>query len=73
MIHARIDETTKQQAEEIFHSLGLTATQAIRLFYQQVTLRNGLPFEVRLPNAAIQAAIKEARQSKLVTFNFDDA
>jgi DNA-damage-inducible protein J len=51
MIRARVDPDLKQEAESIFEALGLTTTQAITLFYQQVKWYRGLPFEVRIPNA----------------------
>ena len=50
MIRARVDPALKQEAEDIFEALGLSATQAITLFYQQVKWTRGLPFEVRVPN-----------------------
>jgi DNA-damage-inducible protein J len=50
MIRARIEPELKTEAEDIFHELGLTTTEAITLFYQQVRLNRGLPFTVRLPN-----------------------
>ena len=50
MIRARVDPALKQEAEGIFEALGLSATQAITLFYQQVKWARGLPFEVRVPN-----------------------
>ena len=49
-IRARIEPDLKDKAEHIFRKLGLTTTQAIRLFYKQVELRDGLPFEVAIPN-----------------------
>jgi DNA-damage-inducible protein J len=49
-IQTRIDPALKEQVERVFDELGLTASQAITLFYQQVRLTQGLPFEVRLPN-----------------------
>ncbi len=49
-IRARIEPDLKGRAEEIFRKLGLTTTQAITLFYKQVELRNGLPFDVAIPN-----------------------
>ncbi|MDU2063396.1 MAG: type II toxin-antitoxin system RelB/DinJ family antitoxin [Sporomusaceae bacterium] len=49
-IRARIDPGLKQSTEGILAKLGLTPTEAIRLFYQQVELHNGLPFEIKLPN-----------------------
>jgi len=42
----------KDKAEFIFQKLGLTTTQALTLFYKQVELRNGLPFDVAIPNEA---------------------
>jgi DNA-damage-inducible protein J len=48
-IRARIEPELKDKAEQVFRKLGLTTTQAITLFYKQVELRNGLPFEVAIP------------------------
>jgi len=50
MIRARIDPALKAETESIFHELGLSVTEAITLFYQQVRLAQGLPFEIRIPN-----------------------
>ncbi len=50
MIHARIEPALKRNVEDIFDKLGITATEAIRMFYRQVELHNGLPFAVQLPN-----------------------
>ncbi len=50
MIRARVDSTLKEEVEGILQELGLSTTQAITLFYQQVRLTKGLPFAVRLPN-----------------------
>ena len=49
-IRARIEPDLKSKAEQIFQQLGLTTTQAITLFYKQVELKNGLPFDVVIPN-----------------------
>lgn len=50
MIRARVEPALKEEVEEILRELGLSTTQAITLFYQQVKLNQGLPFEIRLPN-----------------------
>ena len=50
MIQARIEAHLKEEVESIFRELGLSITEAITLFYQQVRLNRGLPFEVRIPN-----------------------
>jgi len=49
-VRARIQPELKNRAENVFRKLGLTATQAITLFYKQVDLRDGLPFDVVIPN-----------------------
>ena len=48
-IRTRIDPEVKEASERILNQLGLSTTEAIRLFLAQVTLHKGLPFEVALP------------------------
>lgn len=64
MIRARMEPDLKTEAEHVLAQVGLTPTEAIRLFYRQVSLQGGLPFEVRVPNAKTKAAIIEARSGK---------
>ena len=59
MIRARIDPILKEETEDIFQQLGLTTTQAITLFYQQVSLNQGLPFEVRIPNQTTRRTFED--------------
>jgi DNA-damage-inducible protein J len=58
-INARIDEHLKADAERVLSSLGVSTTDAITMFLHQVVLQQGLPFDVRLPNAETRAAIAE--------------
>ena len=60
-IHSRIDPDTKQKAETILNRLGVSPTEAIRMFYTQITLRNGLPFSVEIPNAETEQALEDSR------------
>jgi len=50
VIHARVEPATKKKAESVLRKLGMSPTEAIRLFYRQICLRNGLPFPVVIPN-----------------------
>ena len=59
MIHARIEPERKTTAEKYFDMLGLSTTQAITLFFKQVELHHGLPFEINIPNAETMAAMEE--------------
>lgn len=49
-INARIDPETKTQAVKILHSLGMTTTQAIYVFFRQIIYTGGIPFELKVPN-----------------------
>jgi DNA-damage-inducible protein J len=49
-INARIDQETKDQAVNVLHSLGLTTTQAISLFFKQIIYTKSIPFEIKVPN-----------------------
>jgi DNA-damage-inducible protein J len=60
MIHARIEPKLKKSAERVFSEIGMTTTEAIRLFLKQVELHRGLPFPVSIPNAGTVAAMREA-------------
>ncbi|MBF0111079.1 MAG: type II toxin-antitoxin system RelB/DinJ family antitoxin [Magnetococcales bacterium] len=61
MIRARVEPDLKHNAEAVFSILGLSPTEAITLFYKQVALQNGLPFDVKIPNATTLEAIRQAR------------
>jgi len=71
-ISARINSADKKRAEDVFKKLGVTASQAIALFYKQVYLRRGIPFPVELPNQTTIDAIEEARSGKTKSFNSVD-
>ena len=60
-IRARIEPELKHQAEEVLSQLGLSPTEAITLFYRQVTLHYGLPFAVKIPNIETIEALEQAR------------
>ena len=64
-IRSRIEPELKEEAQDVLSRVGLNISDAIRLFLRQVIVAKGLPFEVReVPNAATQAAMLEARQTR---------
>ena len=73
-VRARIEPDLKDRAEKVFRKLGLTSTQAITLFYKQVELRNGLPFEIVIPNKTTLRTFGETDAGKnlVVCANTDD-
>ena len=70
-IRARMDPQLKEEAESILHELGISTTQALTLFYQQVRLRRGIPFEVRLPDDRSRASQRPISQRPQPPFPVD--
>jgi len=64
IINARVESKLKKQVEKIFNKLGLSATEAITLFYKQVDLNKGLPFEVKIPNKTTIDTFKKTDSNK---------
>jgi len=60
MVHVRVDENVKAQAAETLAAMGLTLSDAIRVFLTRVVADKELPFALQAPNAASRAAIAEA-------------
>ena len=58
-ITMRIEPVLKAQVEDILRLNGLTPAQAIRIFYTQISMHHGLPFEVKIPNTSTREAIEE--------------
>ena len=48
-LYVRIEPDVKEQAESILSALGIPASNAINMFYKQIILNRGLPFEVKIP------------------------
>lgn len=73
VLHTRIAPTLKTQAESVFEQIGLTSSDAIRIFFKQVVLRKGLPFDVAIPNKETAEALKKSeRDVGIKTFNTPD-
>ncbi|MBL6601221.1 MAG: type II toxin-antitoxin system RelB/DinJ family antitoxin [Candidatus Puniceispirillum sp.] len=77
-IRARVEPALKSEAEAILKKIGLSSSEAMRLFLYQVVQQRGLPFEVKIPNAETIAAIEELETGKGIRVNsveelFDDA
>lgn len=64
VVHARIEPETKEKAEHILRRLGISPTEAIRIFYNQICLGNGLPFSVVIPNQCTAATLEKSRRGE---------
>lgn len=74
MVRARMEPDLKTHAELVFHRLGLNATQAITMFYKQVELRDGLPFDVVVPTTTTKRTFEasDAGRDLVVCEDADD-
>jgi DNA-damage-inducible protein J len=59
-VHARIRPTLKMEAEAVLEKLGISTSEAIAIFFSQIALQKGLPFDVRIPNNTTRKAMREA-------------
>lgn len=62
MVHVRVDEKTKSQATEALGAMGLSVSDAIRVFLMRVAAEKRLPFALRVPNAETRAAMVETAE-----------
>jgi len=69
MVHVRIDKRTKQRAAKALATMGLSVSDAVRVLLTRVATEKALPFEVKAPNAASAAAMREARKGNLPSFS----
>ncbi len=67
-VQARVSDTLKQEADALFLEIGMTTSDAIRLFLQQSVNLGALPFKPRgrRPNAETLAALREAQAPELL-------
>jgi DNA-damage-inducible protein J len=63
-IRARTSPALKSDVETILRKLGLTTTEAVNLFFSQVRLHRGLPFEVKIPNKTTLETFKKTDEGR---------
>ena len=69
MVHVRIDRRVKAQAAKTLSAMGLSVSDAVRVLLTRVAAEKALPFDVKVPNATSAAAMRQARQGGLASFN----
>lgn len=60
MMHIRVDEDLKVKAAATLDELGLSVSDAVRIFLKRVVVEEGLPLTLKVPNDRTRAAIAEA-------------
>ena len=69
MVHVRVDKRIKVRAAKALANMGLSVSDAVRVLLTRVAAEKALPFEVKAPNAATAAAMREARKGGLPSFH----
>lgn len=60
MIHVRVDNETKAQAAQTLAAMGLSVSEAVRLFLHRVVVDQAFPLELKVPNTETRKAMIEA-------------
>ncbi len=68
MVHIRINKGVKAKAAKALSAMGLSVSDAVRVLLTRVAAEKALPFDLKVPNAATAAAMKEARAGGLASF-----
>jgi len=61
MLHIRVDDDIKEQATLALTAMGLSVSDAVRLFLRRVVVDQAFPLELKVPNAETLAALEESR------------
>ncbi len=64
MTHARLTPEIKEQAEKILKDLGISISAAYEMYYRQIIAHQGIPFDLRIPNAETRQAMLDAREGQ---------
>jgi DNA-damage-inducible protein J len=62
MLHVRVDDETKEQATTALRAMGLSVSDAVRLFLRRVVTDQAFPLELKVPNAETRSAMAEAEE-----------
>ncbi|MGO9741959.1 MAG: type II toxin-antitoxin system RelB/DinJ family antitoxin [Roseiarcus sp.] len=75
MVHVRVDDETKERATAALEAMGLSVSDAVRLFLRRVVTDQAFPLELKVPNAETRSAMAEAEdiaRSRVARFTTAD-
>jgi len=73
LVQTRINAEIKEEAAVVLQAMGLTVSDAVRLLLTRVAHDKVLPFEALTPNETTIAAMREAREGNLKSFDSVEA
>jgi DNA-damage-inducible protein J len=73
-VTVRLDPKVKKNAQKVLEKLGITTSQAVTMYFNQISEEQGLPFRPHIPNAeTLQAMDDVANHRNIKTFdNLED-
>jgi DNA-damage-inducible protein J len=69
VVRARIDADLKREVSAVLAEMGLSVSDAIRLLFVRVAAERALPFDIRVPNAQTQEAMRAVEAGKVERFD----
>ena len=63
-IQTRVDPVVKKDAQEILKKLNITMSEAISMYLCQITLHQGIPFELKIPNDLTAKTLVESENGE---------
>lgn len=63
-IQTRVDPAVKQNAQIILKKLNISMSDAISMYLSQITLHNGIPFDIKLPNDVTEKVLLDSKKGK---------
>ena len=63
-VKSRINADLKNKVDKVLNSLGMTSSEAIRLFYNQIAMRQEFPLELKIPNQETANALNAPLEDK---------
>ena len=63
-INARVDDKLKAKAEKVLARVGVNTTDVITMLLHQIVLRDGVPFDVKVPNKTTRKAMADLDEGK---------
>ena len=63
-IQARIDPEVKEKAQQILNALNISLSEAISLYFTQINLNRGIPFDIKIPNELTLETLKKSEKGE---------
>lgn len=64
IIQARVDKKTKKLAQDVLSALNMTLSEAVVIYLKQIIYHRGIPFDLKIPNAATRKALRDVKKGR---------